>query len=171
MSLAQREAMWAYILIALPLFFYATVRFWPAIQSLRLSLFTWHVNPAMRQFIGADYYRELLSNPTFHQALKNTLMYTVITVPASIVIGPFIAPRRQAIGPGRGVFRAIYFGPYITPAVAIAWVWGWMYNRRGVIDVLLVRSGEFLGSIGLGFLAIAPQNWLRNPELALGAVA
>ena len=171
MSLAQREAMWAYILIAVPLIFYATVRFWPAIQSLRLSLYTWHVDPAMRQFIGADYYRELLTSPTFHQALKNTMLYTVITVPASIILGLAIALLLQAVGPGRGVFRAIYFAPYITPAVAIAWVWGWMYNQRGVINVLLVRWGEFVDSIGLGFLAIAPQNWLRNPELALGSIA
>ena len=69
------------------------------------------------------------------------------------------------------MFRAIYFAPYITPAVAIAWVWGWMYNQRGVINVLLVRWGEFVDSIGLGFLAITPQNWLRNPELALGSIA
>ena len=171
MSLAQREAMWAYILIAVPLIFYATVRFWPAIQSLRLSLYTWHVDPAMRQFIGADYYRELLTSPTFHQALKNTMLYTVITVPASIILGLAIALLLQAVGPGRGVFRAIYFAPYITPAVAIAWVWGWMYNQRGVINVLLVRWGEFVDSIGLGFLTIAPQNWLRNPELALGSIA
>src|SRR5690606_25052235 len=38
-------------------------------------------------------------------------------------------------------------------------------------NVMLVRWGEFVDSIGLGFLAAAPQNWLRNPELALGAVA
>lgn len=171
LSLQQREAIWAYVLLAVPLFFYATVRFWPAIQSLRLSLFTWHVNPDMRRYIGFEYYRELLGNPTFHQALKNTLMYTAITVPASIVLGLAIALLLQAIGRGRGAFRAIYFAPYITPAVAIAWVWGWMYNQRGVINVLIVRWSEFADSIGLGFLALAPQNWLRNPELALGAVA
>lgn len=171
LSLAKREAVWAYIFLAIPLFFFAAIRFWPALQSFYLSLFTWHVNPEQRRFIGAAYYQELLSNPTFHQALKNTLLYTVITVPASIVLGLGIALLLQAVGRGRGLFRAIYFAPYITPAVAVAWVWGWMYNARGIINVGIVQWSAFVDRIGLGFLSIDPQNWLRNPDLALGAVS
>ena len=172
LSLARREAIWAYVFLAVPLLFFAVVRFYPAIQSFRLSLFTWHVDPARRDFIGAEYYLDLLSNPVFHQALKNTLLYALITVPGSIGLGLLIAILLQPIGRGRGWYRAVYFAPYITPAVAVAWVWGWMYNANfGVFNNLVLRWWEFVERIGAPWLQIQPQAFLRDPEKALYAVA
>ncbi|MBA2665485.1 MAG: sugar ABC transporter permease [Trueperaceae bacterium] len=171
-SLSQREAIWAYLFLLVPLIFFATIRFWPAIQSFRLSLFTWHVDPARRLFIGSQYYEELLSNPVFIQALKNTLLYTVVTVPASIGLGLGIALMLQAVRHARGWYRAIYFAPFITPAVAVAWVWGWMYNENfGIFNRVIVEWWVFVERIGLPWLAIEPQRFLRNPEMALYSVA
>lgn len=172
LSLGRREAIWAYVFLAVPLLFFAVVRFYPAIQSFRLSLFTWHVNPERREFIGFEYYTEMLTNPVFHQALKNTFLYTLITVPASIALGLGIAILLQAVARGQGLFRAIYFAPYITPAVAVAWVWGWMYNANfGVINNLILSWWEFTERIGMPWLQIDPQAFLRDPEKALYAVA
>ncbi len=172
LSLSQREAIWAYVFLAIPIAFFASIRFWPALQSFYLSLYTWHVDPARRRFIGLQYYRELLENPVFHQALKNTLMYAAITVPASMMLGLTIALLLQSVGPGRGWYRAIYFAPYITPAVAVSWVWGWMYNYNfGIINTLLIEWYVFLENFGLERLAIQPQRFLTNPELALVSVS
>jgi len=172
LSLAKREAVWAYVFLLVPLVFFAAIRFYPALQSFRLSMFTWHVDPARRVFIGADYYQELLTSPVFHQALKNTLLYTAITVPASIALGLGIAILLQAILHARGIYRAIYFAPYITPGVAIAWVWGWMYNVNfGIFNQILIAWWDFTERIGLPWLAISPQRFLRDPEVALVAVA
>jgi multiple sugar transport system permease protein len=172
LTLAQREAVWAYAFLLVPLFFFAFIRFWPAIQSFQLSLFTWHVDPARRTFIGTQYYAELLSNPVFHQALRNTALYTVVTVPLSIGIGLGVALLLQAVLHARGLFRAIYFAPFITPAVAVAWVWGWMYNENfGIFNRLIIHWWDFVESIGLPWLAIEPQRFLRNPEMALYSVA
>jgi|SRR5690606_15967554 len=171
-SLAQRETAWAYAFLALPIFFFLAVRFWPAIQSFRLSLYTWHVNPAQRQFIGLDYYREMFGNPVFHQALKNTLLYAAVTVPVSIALGLGVAVLLQSIIGGRGLFRAIYFAPYITPAVAVAWVWGWMYNQNfGLFNRLIIQWWDFAERIGAEWLIVQPQAFLRNPDTALFAVA
>ncbi|HEX7001608.1 MAG TPA: sugar ABC transporter permease [Trueperaceae bacterium] len=171
-SLAQRETAWAYTFLALPIFFFLAVRFWPAIQSFRLSLYTWHVDPAQRRFIGLDYYREMFGNPIFHQALKNTLLYALVTVPISIALGLGIAVLLQSIAKGRGLFRAIYFAPYITPAVAVAWVWGWMYNQNfGLFNRLIIQWWDFAERIGAEWLIVQPQAFLRNPDTALYAVA
>ena len=172
LSLSQREAIWAYVFLAVPIAFFALIRFWPALQSFYLSMFTWHVDPARRRFLGIEYYRELLSNEVFHQALKNTLMYAVITVPASMILGLTIALLLQGVFRGRGWYRAIYFAPYITPAVAVAWVWGWMYNYNfGIINTLLIEWYVFLENFGLERFAIEPQRFLTDPELALYSVA
>jgi multiple sugar transport system permease protein len=172
LSLAQREAVWAYTFLLIPIVFFALIRFWPAIQSLRLSLYTWHVDPVRRVFIGSQYYQELLSNPVFHQALQNTLLYTLVTVPISIGLGLFIALMLQAVRFARGWYRAIYFAPFITPAVAVAWVWGWMYNENfGIFNRIIVEWWVFVERIGLPWLAIEPQRFLRNPDMALYSVA
>ena len=172
LSLRQREAVWAYVMLAIPLVFFAVIRFWPAIQSFKLSLFTWHVNPERREFIGLQYYETLFNNPAFIQALKNTLMYTVIIVPSAIILGLGIALMLESIIKGRGWFRAIYFAPYITPAVAVAWVWGWMYNRNyGIFNTIIHEWSLFVDKIGLGFLAIPEQTFLTHPKTALVSVA
>lgn len=172
LSLKQRETVWAYVMLAIPLVFFAVIRFWPAIQSFKLSLFTWHINPERREFIGLQYYETLFNNPAFIQALKNTLMYTIIIVPSAIILGLGIALMLESIIKGRGWFRAIYFAPYITPAVAVAWVWGWMYNRNyGIFNTILHEWSLFVEKIGLGFLAISEQPFLTHPKTALVSVA
>jgi multiple sugar transport system permease protein len=173
MSLARREAIWAYAFLAVPLLFFATIRFYPAVRAFALSQYTWHVDPAKRTFIGLDHYQALFADPAFHQALRNTLLYAAITVPISIALGLGIAIMLQAVGRGRGLYRAIYFAPYITPGVAIAWVWGWMYNsQRGVFNILIVEWWEFVERLGLpAWLLIEPQRFLRDPDQALYAVA
>jgi multiple sugar transport system permease protein len=171
-SLSQREAIWAYVFLALPLAFFAGIRFWPAIQSLRLSLYTWHVDPARREYIGVQYYLEMFTNSEFHQAFVNTLLYAAVTVPASIGIGLLVAIMLQAVVRARGLYRAIYFAPFITPAVAVAWVWGWMYSQNfGIFNRLIRDWRDLVTGMGMDWLAIPTQNWLRNPELALYSVA
>lgn len=171
-SLKRREMLWAYAFLAVPLLFFCLVRFWPALQSFRLSLFTWHVNPEMREFVGLGYYQAMLSDARLHRALLNTVLYTVIIVPTQLILGLSIAMLLNRVERFRGIFRAIYFAPYITPAAAIAWVWGWMYSVRfGIFNNALIEWSIFVENIGLPFLAIDPQPFLTDPSQALPAVA
>jgi multiple sugar transport system permease protein len=171
-TLGRREALWAYAFMALPLVFFLFIRIWPALQSFKLSLFTWHVDPAQRAYIGFDYYRELLGEPRFHRAILNTLLYTAIIVPVQLALGLAIAILLQAVDRYRSLFRAIYFSPYMTPAAAIAWVWGWMYSTNfGIINTVLIEWSIFWEERGLPWLAIDPQPFLTDPAQALPAVA
>ena len=90
-SLARREAVWAYIFLAVPLLFFLGFRIWPAFQSFYLSLFSWHVDAAQREFLGVAQYRQMLADPKLHRALLNTLLYTAIIVPAQLALGLGIA--------------------------------------------------------------------------------
>lgn len=173
MSLATREALWAYIFLAVPLGFFLFLRIYPAFQSFWLSMFTWHVNPAEREFVGLDYYQELARTPKFHRALLNTLLYTVITVPMQLALGLGIALLlQQANKRFQGLFRAIYFAPYITPGVAVAWVWSWMYSYNyGIFNTIIIEWGIFWEARGLDFLVIEPVRFLGNPNIALYSVA
>ena len=171
-SLARREAVWAYIFLAVPLIFFLGFRIWPAFQSFYLSLFSWHVDAAQREFLGVAQYRQMLADPKLHRALLNTLLYTAIIVPAQLALGLGIASLLNSVDKFQPLFRAIYFAPYVTPAAAVAWVWGWMYSVNfGVINNGLIEWSLFWERLGITWLTIDPQPFLTSPRQALAAVA
>ena len=172
LTLGTREALWAYAFLLLPLAFYAFLRVYPAVQSFNLSLHRWHVDPAQRTFLGLTYYRDMLSDPKLHRALVNTLLYAAIIVPAQLVLGLTIAVLLDTVRRLRPLFRAVYFSPYVTPAAAVAWVWGWMYSVNfGVFNNALIAWSDVVTRLGLPWLAIPPQAFLSDPRQALPAVA
>lgn len=171
-SLATREALWAYLFLIIPLIFFLFLRIWPAFQSFYLSLFSWHVDPAEREFLAAGYYLEMLNDPKLHRALLNTFLYALIIVPAQLFLGLGIASLLNTITRLRALFRAIYFAPFVTPGAAVAWIWGWMYSVNfGVINNFLIEWTIFWEERGIMWLSIAPQPFLSSPDQALFAVA
>lgn len=176
LSLSSREALWAYAFMLIPLAFFLFFRLWPAVQSLKLSLFSWHVDPEQRAFIGLQYYREMWANfmakGDLYKALRNMVLYFVIVVFGQVSLGMISAILLNSITRLKGLFRAIYFAPYVTPAAAVAWVWGWMYSVNfGIFNKFLGDWSDFVTSIGLPWLSIDPQPFLTSPKQALFAVA
>ncbi|AFV77442.1 sugar ABC transporter permease [Thermus oshimai] len=160
LSLGQREALWAFAFLAIPLAFFLYFRILPAFQALLLSLYEWHADPSMRRFVGLEHYGRLLEDPLLRRALLNTLLYTLLGVPLQILLGLVLALLLRRAPWGRDLFRAVYFAPYITPAVAVAWVWSWMLSPHfGLVNEIL------------GLLGLPPQPFLQSPSQALPTVA
>jgi glucose/mannose transport system permease protein len=106
-------------------------------------------------------YARMLSDPNFLIAARNTFVLLVVFTLGSLAIGLAIAILVDRGVRGENVFRTIYLLPMSLSFVVTALFWSWIYNpTSGLINV-------GLRSIGLGFLA---QNWLSNPQYALGAV-
>jgi multiple sugar transport system permease protein len=83
----------------------------------------------------------------------------VAGVPAQIALGLAVAMLLRRINRFRGLFRALYFMPFVTPIVAAAWVWQWMYSVNfGPLNQILVAVG------------LPAQPFLRSPTQALYAV-
>lgn len=159
LRLSSREALWAYTFLAVPLTFFLFIRIFPALQALRLSLYAWHADATQRHFVGLEHYRWMLADPLLRKSLFNTLQYTLLGVPCQIVLGLAIALLLQGVRRFRDGFRSIYFAPYITPAVAVAWVWSWMLSPHfGIVNEILVRLG------------LPPQPFLQSPSQALASV-
>lgn len=160
LSLSSREAIWAYLFLALPLAFFLYIRIWPALRALLLSLYTWHADPSQRSFVGLAHYDRMLNDPLLWRALENTLLYTLLGVPTQIALGLGLALLLENVrGRGRDFFRALYFLPYITPTVAVAWVWSWILSPHfGILNEVLVRLGLPL------------QPFLHSPAQALPTV-
>ena len=158
-TLAQKQAVWAWSFLAVPLLFFAVVRFWPAIDAFMLSLSKWNlVGP--RQFIGLANYARMADDPAFWQVLANTFEYLLLGLPISLLLAFVIAFYLDRIQTGQALLRALYFLPHLTTATAMAWVWRWFYQPPPV--------GLF--NAWLGGFGIAAQPFLRSTTQALPSV-
>lgn len=160
LTLRQRRALTAYTFLAVPLLFFLVVRFLPTLGAFRLSLYKYSVLGDAKPFVGLDNYARLAQDPAFHQALTNTGLYTLLGVPAQLALGLGIALLLSRARALQGLLRALYFLPYVTPVVASAWVWQWLFSPQfGPVNTLLV------------WLHLPPQNFLTSPSQALPTTA
>jgi multiple sugar transport system permease protein len=159
LSIGAKEIVWAWTFLALPLLFFAIVRFYPTLEAFYLSLTDWDLlNPA--KFIGLENYRRLFADPVFWQVFRNTFAYLILGMPIAIVLSFVVAYYLDHVRLLHGLIRALYFLPYLTTAAAMAWVWRWFYQPPpiGVINSVL------------GGFGIPAQPFLRSVDQALPAI-
>lgn len=159
MSLRGRRTLTAWAFLALPIAFYAGIRFYPTADALLTSLTDWNI-VGPRRFVGLDNYRRLAMDPTFWIVMGNTFRYLVVGVTVSLALSFLIAYHLDRVRVGHALLRALYFVPHLTTAVAMAWVWKWLYQP--------VPIGLFNGA--LVWAGLPQQPFLRSTEQALYAV-
>lgn len=113
------------------------------------------------KFVGVENYTTLFADPTFWQALGNTGFFAVVGVPSVIVFSLIVALLlNRSHSRFFRTLRSFYFLPAITAIVAIALVWGYLYNTQfGLFNYLLSLVG------------VPPVQWLSDPLLAKFSVA
>lgn len=164
LSIKQKQVVWAWGFLALPVLFYVIIRFYPTFDAIVLSFQSWNMLRA-REWTGLDNYAKLWADPVFWQVFRNTFVYLLIGTPISLVISFFIAYHLDKTRFLHGTLRALYFLPFLTSAVAMAWVWRWFYQP--------VPIGLFNNMLsGLGFSQVAFLNSTTNalPSILAPAV-
>jgi multiple sugar transport system permease protein len=152
MTLAARRAGMAYAFLGIPLVFFLGVRFGPMLYMIAMSFTDWGLLRRTVHVVGLANYASIFADPVFVKSLVNTVKYAVVGAPAVIVLSLWIALVLNRVSRGKGVYRLIYVLPYITPVVAVAWVWRWMFQSPplGIINAVFVsvglRAQEFLNS-------------------------
>jgi multiple sugar transport system permease protein len=104
-------------------------------------------------YVGTDNYQRLLDDPRIATSLENTFIYTVMTVPAKMIIALALAMILLRIAHAAGVFRTIFYLPDITPPVAI-----------GVLLIMLFNGSFGAVNRGLGLIGIPGPFWTTDPE-------
>ena len=152
-----------YLLILPTAAFVALFTAWPVLLSIYQSFFRQRMNIARFReptFIGLGNYIDLFTDPYFIQVIKNTLLYTIGTVPISIMLGFLFALLVNRKMRGVGVLRLALFHPMVLPMVSAATIWLFLFTPTyGLFNTAL----SFLGYSG-------PENWTGNPSLALLSV-
>jgi ABC-type sugar transport system permease subunit/ABC-type glycerol-3-phosphate transport system substrate-binding protein len=114
------------------------------------------------RFVGLENFSELARDEVFWVTLKNTLIYAALSVPLGLLAAFTLALMLDARVRGSGIYRTLVFLPSLTPVVATAVVWLWIYNARyGILNHFLERA-----SFGL----IDPIRWLVEPKTALPSI-
>jgi multiple sugar transport system permease protein len=141
-TIEERRVVWAWIFLAIPLAFYAIIRFYPTLESFYVSLFSWRLI-GERRWVGLDNYVRLAGDPVFWKVFRNTFLYLILGTPASILLSFLVAYHLDRVRFMHGTIRALYFLPFLTTAAAMAWVWRWFYQPVpiGVINNLISDLG------------------------------
>lgn len=114
-----------------------------------------------KAFVGFNNYAEILENPIFKTALKNTVIYTISCIVFQFIIGFALALFFNQNFPLRNFFRSIMLLAWMTPLVITGSIFTWLYDvDYGVINYVLVQLG----------IISEPINWLGQESTALLAV-
>ncbi|TWB47163.1 carbohydrate ABC transporter permease [Nitrospirillum viridazoti] len=116
------------------------------------------LDPLSGDFVGLDHFREMLDDDGFWTALRNTVVWTAVSVALQFGFGLILALLLDRPFPGRGLVQALVFLPWAVPGFLSGLTWAWLFNP--VIGPL----PHWLH--GLGLLA-TPENILSDPHLAL----
>lgn len=129
----------------------------PIVIAFVLSFFDWN-GFSSPVFTGFQNFKAVFTDPDTAIAIKNTLLYSVIYVPCSIVLSLGLAILLNKAW-GKMFYRAVFFLPQIVTSVGIAVVWSWIYQPQfGILNMILK------------FFGIQGKEWLRDPSTAMGAV-
>lgn len=165
LTIRQKQIVWAWAFLAIPVLFYGVIRFYPTGTAFIISFQEWNLLGS-RTWAGFDNYIELWNDPVFWKVFRNTFAYLLIGTPVSLVLSFIIAYHLDKLRFMHGFLRMLYFLPFMTSAVAMAWVWRWFYQGVpiGLFNNILAGFGiaqiEFLNSTTNALPAVlAPAIW------------
>ncbi len=135
----------------------------PIVYGFWISLHAYDYTLPGKPWVGLDNYAKLFSadsvtRDVFWTSMKATGIFTLFSVPLLLVVPLGVALLMNQKFPGRNLFRAVYFAPYVLGVAVIGVLWRFLLDRNiGVVN-------HYLGAIGLPddipWLTSVPQAWV-----------
>lgn len=151
-----RVAPWLFIAPSLVLF--AFFAFAPILVAVVLSFEDVQVLGG-GTWVGTENYQTMFTKALFWTSVKNTVVFTLGTVPTSAGLGLLLAILLNRRLPGRGLTRSLYFLPMVVSGVAVSLVMTWIFNEdNGIVNA-------FLHEVGLPRIS-----WFSSPRWAMTTV-
>ncbi len=131
----------AYSFIAPNFIGFAVFTLGPIVFAFALAFLNWNGSGQIT-FAGLNNFKKLTVDSTFKAALKNTIIYTIGTVPLTMVFSFLLAIVLNRKIRGRNFLRTVSFFPYVASLVAVAVVWNMLFNpAKGPVNMLLSYVG------------------------------
>jgi raffinose/stachyose/melibiose transport system permease protein len=139
------------------LLLYGLFVLYPITQSIRYSGFDWNGLEPLTEWVGLQNFRDAFADPLFIEAIQHNFIIIGLSLALQIPFAISLAVLLSRKLRGRGLFRTMYFAPFILSEVVTGVVWRQIYRPDGLFDVML-------GSVGAGSLS---REWLADPDIAL----
>ena len=163
-ALQRRENISGYLFLLPSLIFFLGFVVIPMIICIITSLTNTNMHdPGMfGNFIGFTNFSRLFHDETFLEALKNTFIIVIVSVPAVCAFSLWVSSAIYKLsGPVLSAFRCIFYLPVVTGSVAVTVVWKWMYdNYTGIFNHVLKGAGLIEQNI----------NWTGDSRYALWCI-
>ena len=147
---------WGYAFIFVAMLVFCIFTLYPVLSAVKTSFLKY--KPFGSEFIGLKNYQDTFKSELFFKAVKNTVLYTAVVVPLSLLIAFSIAimilPFRKGV---QSVFKSIYYLPGIASGVALSVVWLWLYDS----------SPDGLFNQVMTFFGLPTQNWLSSSKTSM----
>ena len=142
---------WLYLLPAI--LFLGVFMIYPLIDVFVYS-FEEGYNSAYQTFFGVGLYNYsyVLHDPYFLQALKNTFLLVIITVPLSTGLALLISAGLSSIKKLRNLFQTVYFLPYVTNTLAVGLVFMILFKKTAYTDGLVNLMTNWFGGKSVDFI-------------------
>jgi multiple sugar transport system permease protein len=155
----KKDNLAALLFLSPTLIVFSAFILFPVFFSFYLSFHNWNMFSGDTVFTGFDNYVKMFQSPEFWQVLKNTVIYTLGTIPINMTLALVTAYFLNKKIKGKKFLRTALFAPVVISPVAAAVIWRWLYDPNfGIINY------------SLGFLGIDPVNWLNDPTAAMFAL-
>lgn len=158
-KLKRKKSLWGYLFILPNFIGFLMFMFIPIMASLGLSFTDYDIISKMN-FVGLRNYIRLFSDEKFIKAILHTIYFAVLTVPTGMALALLLAVLLNKPIRGIKIFRTFMFIPVVTSSVAVALVWGLLYDDYSGL------FNNILNSIGL-----PPVGWLTDSKIAMVSIA
>ncbi len=155
----QEQTFWAFVFLIVPLVLLSIFVFFPIVFAFIVSFYDWNLLLPDKPFVGLANYVEVLKDPVFMKAVKNTVVYTIGVVPTQTLLAMFLAFMMNQKFRGRTFFRVAFYLPAITSSVVTSIIFVWIYSKPGLLNYLL-------SEIGIN----SNIDWLTNPNTVLFSI-
>jgi multiple sugar transport system permease protein len=147
----RREELEGYLWVSPWFIGFLAFTFLPFLASFVLGFTDWN-GVGTPKFVGLQNYIQLFTaDPLFWQSLKVTFIFAILYLPLSLILGFGLALLMNQPLPGMRIFRTLYYAPSILSGVAVAVLWGFIFNQNfGVLNWML------------HFVGIKPIPWLES---------
>jgi len=137
--------------------------YYPIVDNLRLSLFSWNAFSVAPTFVGLDNYRTAFHDPIFWTALRNNTVFAIVSLVFQVGVSLVLAALLEEFVHERlrGILRTIYFIPAVISITVAGILFSFLYNPEiGLVNRLL-------GAVGLESWQ---HSWLGEPSTAMGSI-
>ena len=107
-------------------------------------------NPINRAFVGVDNFIRLFQNSAFRTAVANTLSFSLISVPAAVILSLLLAILLCEKLPGVSLFRSLFITPQMVPVASVVLIWQVIFHFNGSLNEILALFGA------------QPIDWLKS---------